>query len=170
MPTHVTKVSCHSISGLRQSYNYMCSRTYYLIIRTLSLLRSVEAARYGKIFPLPYRHVWTLSYTYRILISPIDKSSKQRKNKTKQKHNISMLCTVASPRRTRDWPFFYFRLLRCCKGSLRHGEGPPILPKFFIIPSLFSEIKPKLLNTPKASLRITPKWVLTQAKPNIEKN
>ena len=29
---HVTKVPCHSISGLRQSYNYMSSVTYCLII------------------------------------------------------------------------------------------------------------------------------------------
>ena len=88
MPAHVTEVSCHSISGLRQSYNYMCSRTYYLIIGALSLPRFAEAARYGLIFPLPYKHEWTLSYTYRVLISPIDKSSEQRKNKTKQNTKI----------------------------------------------------------------------------------
>ena len=52
-----------------------------------------EAVRYGLIFlfPFPYKHVWTLSYTYRVLISPIDKSSEQRKNKSKQNTNVSML-------------------------------------------------------------------------------
>ena len=37
MPAHVIEVPCHSIFGLRQSYNYMCSGTYYLIIGALSL-------------------------------------------------------------------------------------------------------------------------------------
>ena len=37
VPAHVTKVPCHSISGLRHSYNYMCSVTYYLIIGALRL-------------------------------------------------------------------------------------------------------------------------------------
>ena len=32
MPTHVTEVPCHSITGPRQFYNYVCSVTYYLII------------------------------------------------------------------------------------------------------------------------------------------
>ena len=32
MPAHVTKVPCHSISGLRQSYYYMSSVTFCLII------------------------------------------------------------------------------------------------------------------------------------------
>ena len=32
MPAHVAEVSCHSITGLRQFYNYMSSITYYLII------------------------------------------------------------------------------------------------------------------------------------------
>ena len=47
-----------------------------------------DAARYGLIFmfPLPYKNVWTLSYTYKVLISPIDKSSEQQKNKTKHKN------------------------------------------------------------------------------------
>ena len=31
MPAHVTEVPCHSISSLRQSYNYMYLGTYYLI-------------------------------------------------------------------------------------------------------------------------------------------
>ena len=43
MPAYLTEVSCHSISGLRQSYNYMCSGTYYLIIGALSF-RFTEAA------------------------------------------------------------------------------------------------------------------------------
>ena len=38
MPTHVvTEVSCHLIPGLRHSYNYIYSGTYYLIIGALSL-------------------------------------------------------------------------------------------------------------------------------------
>ena len=32
MPKHGQRVSCHSITGLRQFYNYMSSVTYYLII------------------------------------------------------------------------------------------------------------------------------------------
>ena len=32
MPAHVIEVPCHSISGLRQSYNFMSSVNYYLII------------------------------------------------------------------------------------------------------------------------------------------
>ena len=38
--------------------------------------RLAEEVRYGIIFlSLTYKHVWALSYTYRVLISPIDKSS-----------------------------------------------------------------------------------------------
>ena len=44
----------------------------------------VEVARYDIIFPLHYKHEWTFSYTYRVLISPIDKSSEQQNNKTKK--------------------------------------------------------------------------------------
>ena len=74
---------------LRHSYNYMCLGTYYLVIGALRL-----PARYGLIslFPLPYKHVWTLSYTYRVLISPIDESSEQRNNKTKPKHSNFPCC------------------------------------------------------------------------------
>ena len=32
MSAHVTEVPCHSITGLRQFYNYICSVTYCLII------------------------------------------------------------------------------------------------------------------------------------------
>ena len=32
MPAHVIEVPCHSISGLRQSYNFMSLVTFYLII------------------------------------------------------------------------------------------------------------------------------------------
>ena len=49
MPTHVTEVPCHSISSLRQSYNYMCSRTYYLIIRAFSLPTSNFLRRGGEV-------------------------------------------------------------------------------------------------------------------------
>ena len=55
-----------------------------------SLIELVEAARYGIIFPLHYKHEWTLSYTYRVLISPIDKSLEQWNDKTKQNTKISM--------------------------------------------------------------------------------
>ena len=37
---HVIEVPCHSISGLRHSYNYMCSLNYYLIIGALCLSSS----------------------------------------------------------------------------------------------------------------------------------
>ena len=89
MPAHVTEVSCH-LSGLRHSYNYMCSGTYYLIIGALRL----PTLRYSLIslFPLPYKHVWTLSYTYRVLISPIDESSEQWNNKAKPKHSNFPCC------------------------------------------------------------------------------
>ena len=42
VPVHITEVPCHSISGLRQFYNYMCSGTYYLIIGALSLPTSLR--------------------------------------------------------------------------------------------------------------------------------
>ena len=32
MPAHITEVPCHSITGIRQSYNYLSSVTYCLII------------------------------------------------------------------------------------------------------------------------------------------
>ena len=93
MPAHVTKVPCHSISGLEQSYNYICSRTYYFIIGAFSLPITNSLHRGGEVqsnfsFTLPYKHVWTLLYTYRVLITQIDESSKQLNNKTKPKHNI----------------------------------------------------------------------------------
>ena len=117
MPAHVTKVPCHSISGLRQSYNYMCSRTYYLLIGALSLpFRFAEAERYDIIFPLHYKHEWTLSYTYRVLISPIDKSLEQRNDKRKQNTKISC-CEQwlrATPRRSTT--------------MLRHTRGLTSLP------------------------------------------
>ena len=71
----------------------MCLGTYYLIVGVLRL--PTLAARYGLIslFPLPYKHVWILSYTYRVLISPIDESSEQRNNKTKPK-NIAIFHDV----------------------------------------------------------------------------
>ena len=78
MPANVTEVSCHSISGLRQSYNYMCSRTYYLIIGALSFPSSNSLRRGGEVrsnFSLPYNHGGTFLYTNKVLISPIDKSS-----------------------------------------------------------------------------------------------
>ena len=73
----------------------MCSGTYYLIIGAVRLpTLNSQAARYNLIslFPLPHKHVWTLSYTYRVLISPIDESSEQRNNKTKPKHNNFPCC------------------------------------------------------------------------------
>ena len=81
----------------------MCSRTYYLIIG--HLVCHLSLCQGGKVrsnfsFILPYKHVWTLSYIYRVLISPIDKSSEQRNNKTKPKHN--------------NFP--------CCEQWLHHGE------------------------------------------------
>ena len=108
MSAHVTEVSCHSISGLRKSYNYMCSGTYYLIIGALRLptsnsLRRGGEVRYSFSFALPYKHEWTLSYTYRVLSSPIDKSSEQQKRKTKQNTKICHVVNSATPRRTRGW-------------------------------------------------------------------
>ena len=86
-------MSCHSRSGLRHSYNYMCSVTYYLIIGALRLPPSNSLRRGSKVwsnfsFPLHYKHEWTLSYTYRVLISLINESLEQRNDKTKPKHNI----------------------------------------------------------------------------------
>ena len=63
-------------------------------------IKLAETARYGLIFPLPYKHEWTLLYTYRVLIILIDKSSKKCNSKTKQNTKISMLFIVATPRRS----------------------------------------------------------------------
>ena len=59
-----------------------------------------SAVRYGLIFPLPYEHVWALSHTYRVLISSIDKSLEQQKNKTKQNTKICHVVNTAMLRRT----------------------------------------------------------------------
>ena len=96
VPAHiVTEVLCHLIPGLKQSYNYMCSETYYLTNRGIKFssikLRSTSAARYDIIFPLPYKHEWTLSYTYRVLICPIDESLEQQKQNI-TKHNNFPCC------------------------------------------------------------------------------
>ena len=136
MSAHVTEVSCHSISGLRQSYNDMCLETYYLIIEALRLLtfHFAEAVRYGLIslFPLPYKHVWTLSYTYRVLISPIDESSEQRNNKTKPKHNNFLrsnepedgkILFSATPRRGHAMSWH--------EPSLRRSLGTPDIAQIF---------------------------------------
>ena len=54
MPTHViTEVPCNLISGLRHSYNYMCSGTYYLILGALSLPTS-NSPRWSEHFSLSY--------------------------------------------------------------------------------------------------------------------
>ena len=45
---------------------------------------------YSVIFPLPYKYEWTISYTYRVIFSLIDKSSEQRNDKTKQNTKISI--------------------------------------------------------------------------------
>ena len=47
-------------------------------------IKLAEAKRNGIMFPLPYKHEWTLSYTYRVLISPIDKSNRKAKQKKHQ--------------------------------------------------------------------------------------
>ena len=148
------------------------------------IVRSTEAARYGIIFPLHYKHEWILSYTCRILISPMEKSLEQRKNKKKQNRNTTIFhavnsgFAVANPRMEKlfsrpcrgvDKPCRGVDL-RCREGSLCHGEGPSTMPRFLIILSTFQKNPSKNLNTPKVSLRITPKWVLTQPKPNIESN
>ena len=158
MSAHVTEVSCHSISGLRKSYNYMCSRTYYLLIGALSLpssnlLRLGSEVRSN--FPLPYKHGGTLSYTYKVLISPIDKSSEQRNNKTKQNTNISMRDVAylrlakssSQPRHGVDVPHLGMGL-RCCVGSLRNCVGPREFPDFvdfFPFPRKPTKIKRKLV-------------------------
>ena len=139
MPTHVTEVPCHSISGLKQSFNYMCSRTYYLIrghlVCHLSLRRGGEV-RSNFSFPLPYKHVWTLLYTYRVLISPIGKSSEQQNNKTNQNttifHDVKSGSAVVNPRmeKSSSQPCYNVDMprcgvnLRCGEGSLGRGVGP----------------------------------------------
>ena len=58
---HGTELSCHSISGFKKYYNYMCSGTYYLIIGALSLptisLRRDGEVRSNFSFTLLYKHV-----------------------------------------------------------------------------------------------------------------
>ena len=102
---HVTEVLCYSISGFEQSYNYMCSGAYYFIIG--HLVCHLRTRRGGEVrsnfsFTLPYKHVWTILYTYRVLISPIDESLEQQNKKTKPKHNIfhpvNSSFAVANPR------------------------------------------------------------------------
>ena len=109
-------------------------------------------------FTLPYKYVWTLSYTYRVLISPIDKLLEQRNDKTKQNTKISM-CEQwlrhgvlvwsetplsATPRRGHACLGMG---LRCGVGSLCHGVGPPTLPRFFSFHQFFqkSNQKPQIL-------------------------
>ena len=154
MPTQVTEVMCHSISGLKQSYNYMCSGTYYLIIRALALpalnsLRLGGEVQYNFSFTLPYKHVWTLSYIYRVLISPIDESSEQRNNKTKPKHSIfhavNSSFATANPRPGQP----------SLSASLQHGDPSPLggvssllrrtlaITQIFLFWSIFPEIQPK---------------------------
>ena len=97
-------------------------------------------------FTLPYKHVWTLSYIYRVLISPIDKSLEQRNNKTKPKHiNFPCcelwLCLYAAANLRlaifSSWPRRGV-VLRCSEGSLRSGVGPPKLPRIIdLSPFLF---------------------------------
>ena len=84
---------------------------------TFSNIRLASAAKYGLIsmFPLPYKHVWTLSYTYRVLISPINESLEQRNNKTKLKHNNFPCCE--------RWLRRGVALL-CCGVALRSGVAP----------------------------------------------
>ena len=71
----------------------MCSGTYYLLIGALSLPSSKKLRLGDEVrsnFPLPCKHGGTLSYTYKVLTTPIDKSSEQWNNKAKQNANISM--------------------------------------------------------------------------------
>ena len=127
-----------------------------------------------------------LSYTYRVLIFPIDESSKQRKNETQQTQQFS------TPRRTVASLSFATTNSRMGKilfsATPRHGHamswlGPSLRRGVLLLrrrtPDLvqsfdhyvhFSKNPSKNLNTPKVSLRITPKWVLAQPKPNIEMN
>ena len=119
-----------------------------------------EAARYGLIFLLPYEHEWTLSYTYRVLISPIDKSSEQRKNKTKQNTKICHAVKSATSRCTRGWSQASSRPrrgvgmpclsvgLRCCIGSLHRSVGPRNLPRFLMFSPFFQKSNSKTQNNP----------------------
>ena len=179
MLAHVTEVSCHSIFGLRQSYNDMCSRTYYLIIGALRLPTS-NSPRYNLISlcPLPYKHVWTISYTYRVLTSPIDESSKQRNNKTKPKHNnfpcceqwlrrgVALLCCGEALRcgltdEPEDGKILFSATPR--RGpSLRRGvptlrrKTPDIAQIFYHFVHFSKEPNQKASNTPKASPKQLP--------------
>ena len=110
----------------------MCSRTYYLIIGTLSfppLLHRGDKVRYNFSFTLPYKHVWTLSYIYRVLISPIDKSSEQRNDKTKPKHSIFHAVNSSFSGEPESGQTLRSAKLsvRPCRdeGSLHCGKGPP---------------------------------------------
>ena len=176
MPAHVTEVQCHSISDHKNSYNYMCSGTYYLIIGALSLPRSAEVARYGIIFPLHYKHEWTLSYTYRILICLIYESLEQRK-RNKLKHNIFHVVNsgfaATNPRPAQ--PSLLASLWRGDPSPLRRVSSSlrrtPAIAQIFFVLVHFSrnqtKNKGKLIYLYR---KTSPKWVLTSSKPNMEIN
>ena len=107
-------------------------------------------------FPLPYKHVWTLSYIYRVLISPIDESSEQRNNKTKPKH-INFPCSEQWLRRgePEDGKILFSTTPRCGHATpwrgplLRRGVSMPQRRTLTACPDLhdfthfFPEIQPK---------------------------
>ena len=138
-------MSCNSISGLRYSYNYLCSCTYYLIIRALSLppsnFRFASAARYGLIFPLLFLTNMNgpLSYTYRVLISPTDESSEQRNNKAKPKHSNFPCCEQWLRRCEPEDGKILFSAMPWRGPSLWRGVGPPTLPRFCLFLPIFQK-------------------------------
>ena len=132
-----------------------------------SHIELAEATRYGLIslFPLPYNHVWTLLYTYMVLISPIDKSSEQQNNETKPKHSNFPCCEQWLRRgEPEDGKILFSATPRC--GHAMPWRGPslqqgvptpwcrtPNIAPILLISSLFPKVKRKLQNNPRASLK-----------------
>ena len=95
MLVHVTEVSCHSITGLRQFYNYMYSVTYCLIVRAfLATLCVHDILHFMFMFMFQFvfifhiifmfhEHIYTYCISYIFLITIT--------------YGISYTCTVRCP-------------------------------------------------------------------------
>ena len=134
-------------------------------------------------FPLPYKHVWTLSYIYRVLISPIDEFSGQRNNKTKPKH-INFPCCEQWLRRgePEDGKILFSTTPRCGHATpwrgplLRRGVSTPQRRTLTTCPDLhdfthfFQKSNQKQKKTHTLCRKTSPKYVLTQPIQIIEIN
>ena len=108
--------------------------------RAITKLRLGGEVRYNFSFTLPYKHVWALSYTYRVLISPIDESLERGNNKTKPKHDIfHAVNSRASPQRTQDRanlssrPRSTWGSFAAARGLFATMKDPRICPDFSLL-------------------------------------